>query len=223
MRKILVANTRNQKSYTFEADVNTLGDVKNLMASYEIPFDGLSFTEGISKLNLLDNASPLPVNTRTVAYNGQQYDTVLLLTNTQKNIASGAEETRKEAYAIIKELNLANDIKEAFGRNFTQVSTVALWDFIKNNTDEVENDDDAEASESEEPVEIPLAATLVENIYDNVKLLVKAGVLGAKEMEALNEMIEELTNMAKELEAKSLKAVEKDLSETDINDLMAQL
>ena len=223
MRKILVANTRNQKSYTFEADVNTLGDVKNLMASYEIPFDGLSFTEGISKLNLLDNASPLPVNTRTVAYNGQQYDTVLLLTNTQKNIASGAEETRKEAYAIIKELNLANDIKEAFGRNFTQVPTVALWDFIKNNTEEVENTDDAEASESEEPVEIPLAATLVENIYDNVKLLVKAGVLGAKEMEALNEMIEELTNMAKELEAKSLKAVEKDLSETDINDLMAQL
>lgn len=230
MRKILVANTRNQKSYTFEADVNTLGEVKNLMASYEVPFDGLSFTEGISKLSLLDNASPLPVNTRTVTYNGQQYDTVLLLTNTSKNISSGAEETRKEAYSIIKELDLAEDIKRAYGRNYTQVSTVALWDYIKNNTEEVDVDTEEEeeekfpeVDEDEEPVEVSMTDCLVENIYDNIKILVKVGIFGVKEMESLNEMVEELFNMTKELEAQSMQAVEKDFTEDDMRSLMAQM
>lgn len=33
---------------------------------------------------------------------------------------------RKEAYAQIKELNLTEDVKRKFGKNFTQVSTVNL-------------------------------------------------------------------------------------------------
>ena len=37
---------------------------------------------------------------------------------------------RKQIYKIIKEKNLSSEISKAFGRNFTQISTLNLIDFI---------------------------------------------------------------------------------------------
>lgn len=42
--------------------------------------------------------------------------------------------TRKEVYAQIKKLNLEEAVKKAFGRNFTQCTTVLLVDFINKST-----------------------------------------------------------------------------------------
>lgn len=42
--------------------------------------------------------------------------------------------TRKELYVEIKKLQLENEVKELFGRNFTQVSSAALNDVITNKT-----------------------------------------------------------------------------------------
>lgn len=41
---------------------------------------------------------------------------------------------RKELYVEIKKLQLENEVKELFGRNFTQVSSAALNDVITNKT-----------------------------------------------------------------------------------------
>lgn len=42
--------------------------------------------------------------------------------------------TRKEVYAQIKKLNLEEAVKRAFGRNFTQCTTVLLVDFVNKAT-----------------------------------------------------------------------------------------
>lgn len=152
-REILIANTKTQKRSKLESNATTLGELKREMREAGIDYSGMTFTEGISKTQLLNDDTQLPQN---VMYHGQETNNlVILLTNTKKNIASGAM-SRKEAYQAIKDNELQDAIKEEFGRNFTQVSTSDLEAFITNNVDsseeeEVEAEDyDEEEKENEE-------------------------------------------------------------------------
>lgn len=126
-REILVANTKTQKKYKVNTNATTLGELKAAFTEAGIDYSGMTFTEGISKTQLLDDATQLP---KDVMFKGNPTNNlVILLTNTKKNIASGAMD-RKTAYRVIKENNLQDMIKEKFGRNFTQVSTDNLNSFI---------------------------------------------------------------------------------------------
>lgn len=147
--KILVANSQNQKSYSFETTATTRGELKEALRANNIPFEGMSFTEGISKVELLEDNSVLPVNTREVNYKGQAYKMILLLTNSKKNIASGIG-TRLEAYQTINEANLKEDVKEFFGRNYTQIPTADLWKFIDDRFEKEEDTDEEDEYEDEE-------------------------------------------------------------------------
>lgn len=51
--------------------------------------------------------------------------------------------TRKEIYDLIKENDLAEEVQEAFGRNFTQVSTNSLKEFIYDYDCTLLDEDDA--------------------------------------------------------------------------------
>lgn len=139
-REILIANTNTQKRYKLTTGAETLGELKVAMAEAGIEYGSLEFTEGISKTKLLDDASQLPKN---IMYKGNVTNNlVILLTNTKKNIESGIPHPadRKAAYSIIKENNLQQEVINKFGRNFTQVSTNDLVEFINSL-------DDAELSE----------------------------------------------------------------------------
>lgn len=126
-REILIANTKTQKRSKVTTSATTLGELKADLRAAGIDYSGMTFTEGISKTQLLDDATQLPQN---VMYKGQPTNNlVILLTNTKKNIASGYM-SRKEAYQAIKEHNLQDAVKEEFGRNFTQVSTSNLLVFL---------------------------------------------------------------------------------------------
>lgn len=126
-REILVANTKTQKRSKLTTSATTLGELKAAMDAAGIDYSGMTFTEGISKTQLLNDDTQLPQN---VMFKGNPTNNlVILLTNTKKNIASGAG-SRKEAYEVIKANDLAEGIKEAFGTNYTHVSTADLWDFI---------------------------------------------------------------------------------------------
>lgn len=126
-REILIANTKTQKRSKVTTSATTLGELKADLRAAGIDYNGMTFTEGISKTQLLDDATQLPQN---VMYKGQPTNNlVILLTNTKKNIASGYM-SRKEAYQAIKEHNLQDAVKEEFGRNFTQVSTSDLLVFL---------------------------------------------------------------------------------------------
>lgn len=137
-REILIANTKTQKRSKITTSATTLGELKADLRAAGIDYNGMTFTEGISKTQLLDDATQLPQN---VIYKGQPTNNlVILLTNTKKNIASGIM-SRKEVYQAIKDNNLQDAVKEEFGRNFTQVPTSDLLVFLA-------QDSNAEATET---------------------------------------------------------------------------
>lgn len=161
-RKILVANSKDQSRYVTYTDITTLGEFKHILSTgnglykivngREIPMEtgidytGMTFTEGFTKTQLLDDSSLLPTN---ITHKGQvTNDLVILLTNTAKKIASGMEDrSRAAAYSMINSLDdvdkedIKEAIKEEFGRNYTQIPTNALWAFLDEYFDE-ENDEE---------------------------------------------------------------------------------
>lgn len=193
-REILIANTKDQCKYRVVTNATTLGELQDAIERNEgvykmvgdtwinnttsINIDGLTFTEGISKTQLLSRDSLLPTN---VMFKGQPTNNlVMLLTNTNKQIASGAI-SRKEAYAKIKELNIANAIQEGEGKNYTQVKTDVLEEYILANL------------ENEEPVNVHLTPhnNTVEWLYDGIKKMVKENSLYTEDVVVLADLLDE--------------------------------
>jgi len=185
IREILIANTKTQKRYKINTDATTLGELKAALDAEGIDYAGMTFTEGISKTQLLSDDAQLPTN---VMYKGEPTNNlVMLLTNTTKNISSGAM-TRKEVYSIIRENELQDDLKGAFG-NWTIVSTEALEDFIRNNYDILEEnpevdteDDEEEEIEATNPEMVSCLFDYITNMYirdaiDNADIAVLANKL----------------------------------------------
>lgn len=127
-RTIAIANTKTQRRYTIESNATTLGELMDQMTEQGIDFDGMTFTEGISKTQLISRDSLLPTN---VMYKGTPTNNlVMLLTNPNKQIASGTID-RKEAFRLIKELNLQKAVNEGEGVNWTRAKTDVLETYIK--------------------------------------------------------------------------------------------
>lgn len=140
-RSILIANSKDQSKYRIVTDATTLGELQDAIARNEevykmvgqswvkntspINISGLTFTEGITKTQLLGRDSALPTN---VMFKGQPTnDLVMLLTNTNKQIRSGAAKfDRKALYADVKKYHLEEAIKTKFGKNFTMVGNADL-------------------------------------------------------------------------------------------------
>lgn len=241
-REILIANTKTQKKYRIMTDATTLAELKAAMdngAGVEefiggewvatdniIDYAGMSFTEGISNTQLLDDSSQLPTN---IKYKGQLTNNlVILLTNTKKNIQSGAED-RKTAYEVIKENCLQEEVKEEFGRNFTLVATSDLWDFINRNVDpaelededDEEEDDDENYNEEEENEPVYQYPSIVSNtIYDQVKSLAQSKVFGYADVKVLAELLSELANRMKEESDDSVQVGDLNISKDDLNEMI---
>lgn len=221
-REILIANTKTQKRSKVTTSATTLGELKADLRAAGIDYNGMTFTEGISKTQLLNDATQLPQN---VMYKGQPTNNlVILLTNTKKNIASGTM-SRKEVYQAIKDNNLQDAVKEEFGRNFTQVPTSDLLVFLAQdgNAEVTETLDDkpadtenndiiaSEVEEKETPdtededlpdyVDDIITDTRVDStvnsLYVHIAMLVDNEVLSVADLEELNADIEYLTKVAK--------------------------
>lgn len=221
-REILIANTKTQKRSKVTTSATTLGELKADLRAAGIDYNGMTFTEGISKTQLLDDATQLPQN---VMYKGQPTNNlVILLTNTKKNIASGTM-SRKEVYQAIKDNNLQDAVKEEFGRNFTQVPTSDLLVFLAQdgNAEVTETLDDkptdtenndiiaSEVEEKETPdtededlpdyVDDIITDTRIDSTVDSlfvhIVMLVDNEVLSVADLEELSGDIEYLTKVAK--------------------------
>lgn len=130
VRTIQIANTKTQRRYTLNTAATTLGELQDEMTAQGIDFTGMTFTEGISKTQLLNRESLLPTN---VMYKGQPTNNlVMLLTNTTKQISSGVMD-RKEAYRLVKEMGLQDVINEGEGINWTRCKTDVLKEYINDN------------------------------------------------------------------------------------------
>lgn len=123
-RKITVVSTRNQKKCIIMSAATTLAELKADLRQNGIDYDGMTFYEGTSKVELKDDASVLP---HDVPYKGQTTnELVFMLTNTNKKIRSGADMSRADAYAAIKANGLQEECVKRFGKNFTMCKTADL-------------------------------------------------------------------------------------------------
>lgn len=123
-RKITVVSTRNQKKSIIMSAATTLAELKADLRQYGIDYDGMTFYEGTSRVELKDDASVLP---HDVLYKGQTTnELVFMLTNTNKKIKSGADMSRADAYAAIKAKGLQGECMKRFGKNFTMCKTADL-------------------------------------------------------------------------------------------------
>ena len=123
-RKITIVSTRNQKKSIIMSAATTLAELKADLRQNGIDYDGMTFYEGTSKVELKDDASVLP---HDVPYKGQlTNELVFMLTNTNKRIKSGADMSRADAYAAIKAKGLQEECVKRFGKNFTMCKTADL-------------------------------------------------------------------------------------------------
>ena len=241
-REILIANTKTQKRSKVTTAATTLGELKQALSAAGIDYNGMTFTEGISKTQLLDDATQLPQN---VMYKGQTTNNlVILLTNTKKNIASGIG-SRQEAYQIIKENNLQDAIKDTFGRNFTQVPTANLWQLIDNGVivptsspqvesvvlpEDVDNEDydEEDADEYEEEKPTP-GASIACNIINTVRTLAENGIFSYDDVVLIANVVSSTAEFMKDSKFKepevsgSVSTSDGNINDDDIDNMLDAL
>lgn len=128
MRKIVVYSTSTQTKTVLETEITTLGELKGILDEKGISYNGMTFYEGISNTELLDDNSILPSN---LPYKGNvTNDLVIQLTLPNKKIESGL--SRSEVYSQIKEYNLEGEVLKKYNTNYTRVSSEKLIDLIEN-------------------------------------------------------------------------------------------
>ena len=121
-RIITIVSTANSSKVEVETNATTLGELKAALRNAGVSYEGMTFYEGLTKTELIDDASLLP---HDVIRNGEPTNNlVFMLTNTNKKIKSGADRT--ELYQIIKAKGLAEACKEKYGKNFTMCKTSDL-------------------------------------------------------------------------------------------------
>lgn len=132
-RKITVVQTKNQKKSVIMSSATTLAELKSDLRANGIDYDGMTFFEGTSKVELKNDASVLP---HDVPYKGTiTNELVFMLTNTNKKIRSGAVTmSRAEAYSAIKSMGLQGACVDKYGKNFTMCKTTDLITLIQNNS-----------------------------------------------------------------------------------------
>lgn len=131
-RKITVVQTKNQKKSVIMSAATTLAELKSDLRANGIDYDGMTFFEGTSKVELKNDASVLP---HDVPYKGTvTNELVFMLTNTNKKIRSGAATmSRAEAYSAIKSMGLQDACVKKFGKNFTMCKTADLIVLVQSN------------------------------------------------------------------------------------------
>lgn len=126
-RKITVIKQAGQGKVVIVSSAETLAQLKGDLNENNISYADMIFYEGLTKVELLDDASILP---KDIPWKGATTnELVIMLTLKGKKIKSGMD--RKEAFTFIKDNNLGDAVKKAFsGKNYTQVKTDELVTFI---------------------------------------------------------------------------------------------
>lgn len=149
-RKITVVDSATQAVKVIMTSAETLGDLKADLRANGFNLDNMAFYEGLSKLELKHDESPLP---HDIPRNGTTTnELVIRLTKAQKNIRSGAMD-RKEAMAMVKKLGIAAAINKKYGKNFTQCKTVDLIAEVEAAQSKAQTQ--TKPAEKEEKAEVP--------------------------------------------------------------------
>ena len=179
-RTITIISESSNGHKTIQSSAETLGELKRDLAQNGIDYSGKVFREGLSRTELVDDASVLPSN---LMWKGQVTNNlVFTLITENKKIKSGAM-TRAEAYAAVKKANLQDAVKTKFGKNFTQVGTADLEAFLAGFQKKAP--EEAPKSEKAVKVEAPQTCPLEGKFEALLDLLVENDVLEEYEVEEL--------------------------------------
>lgn len=127
-RKITVVTTNSQEKKVIMSSAETLRELKSDLTSAGIDYTNMSFYEGISKTELLNDSSVLPSN---VPYKGTvTNELVFLLSTSNKKIKSGGVD-RLMLYDMIKGKKLESVCIQKYGKNFTRCKTSELEALIE--------------------------------------------------------------------------------------------
>lgn len=122
-RKIVVVTTKSSKKLVLNTGVETLGELKRELDDKNFDYEGMEFTEGVSKTVLTRDDSVLP---KELPFKGSiTNDLAIFLTVPNKKIKSGVM-SRAEVITAIKENHLTEECKKVYGKNFTTCKTVDL-------------------------------------------------------------------------------------------------
>lgn len=122
-RKIVVVTTKSSKKLVLNTGVETLGELKRELDNKNFDYEGMEFTEGVSKTVLTRDDSVLP---KELPFKGSiTNDLAIFLTVPNKKIKSGVM-SRTEVITAIKENHLTEECKKVYGKNFTTCKTTDL-------------------------------------------------------------------------------------------------
>lgn len=129
LKVFTIVDTESQKTKEIKSNATTVAELKRDLRQNGFNVEGKTIQEALTRTEFKDDTSLLP---HDVPYKGSTTnDLVFRLTKTNKQVRSGMD--RKQAYDEVKRLGLGDAIKAKFGKNFTQVSTNDLIDFINAN------------------------------------------------------------------------------------------
>lgn len=226
-RTIMVANTLTQKTYKITTNASTLAELKDCLKDHGIDYEGLSFTEGITRSTLTDDAAALPTN---IPYKGSTTNNlILLLTKTKKDINSGAP-SRTEIYQMIKAKHLESSVKAHFGKNYTLVPSQDLVAYMDDQTavftDKPSSNLKKKIEATVTPIEFQSAHAVINDDYDYADMIIdiinsltSKGKLDENDLEYI---AEEVANMKDDLHA-SAKTISENGSDWDVDKMMSAL
>ena len=179
-RKITVVDSQSQSVKVIMSSAETLGELKQDLSANGYSLENKAFYEGLTRIELKTDNSILP---HDVPRNGTTTnELVIRITTAQKKINSGM--TRAEVYQAIKEKNLAETVKNMYGKNFTQCSTADLLTVIAaSGNNEV-------TAPSDESVVHPNTELIEKSIAKLQELLNSGSNLSDAEIFALNSFID---------------------------------
>jgi hypothetical protein len=154
-RKITIVSTKSQSKKVIMSSATTLAELKSDLRQNGIDYEGMSFFEGTSKVELKNDASVLP---HDVPWKGTiTNELVFMLTNTNKKIRSGSM-SRSEILDTIKSKGLQAVCMKKFGKNPTNCKSADLIALIQSNSAaKPVPAPKAEAKKEETPVNTPIA------------------------------------------------------------------
>ena len=227
-RKITVVSTKDQTKKVIMSSATTLAELKADFRLNNIDYEGMTFFEGTSKVELKTDDSVLP---HDVPYKGTTTnELVFMLTNTNKKIKSGAM-SRMEAYNAIKNMGLQDACFKKFGKNFTMCKTIDLIALIDENKNSKPQEEIPTTQDVVSPTQVVTTPTQHSDCVDTVarvaitrmvEILYENNLLEQKDRKEMFNILEESVNAAS-IKAEDSLSLKSSYSDNEIDDMFENM
>lgn len=227
-RKITVVSTKDQTKKVIMSSATTLAELKADFRLNNIDYEGMTFFEGTSKVELKTDDSVLP---HDVPYKGTiTNELVFMLTNTNKKIKSGAM-SRMEAYNTIKNMGLQDACFKKFGKNFTMCKTIDLIALIDENKNPKSQEEIPTMQDVVSPTQVVTTPTQHNDCVDTVaratitkmvEILYANIVIDQEDREEILNILGESVN-ATSIKAENLPSLKSSYSDNEIDDMFENM